>query len=52
MIVVMAAGATDQNLEEIKRRIESRPGLSTRVMYGVERNVIGVLGTIPPDLKD
>jgi 3-deoxy-7-phosphoheptulonate synthase len=48
----MATEATDQNLEEIKHRIESHPGLSTRIMYGVERNVIGVLGTIPPDLKD
>jgi 3-deoxy-7-phosphoheptulonate synthase len=48
----MATGATDQNLEEIKRRIESHPGLSARVMFGIERNVIGVLGTIPPDLKD
>ncbi|HEU0020126.1 MAG TPA: 3-deoxy-7-phosphoheptulonate synthase [Dehalococcoidia bacterium] len=52
MIVVMATGATNQNLEEIKRRIENHPGLSTRIMYGVERNVIGVLGTIPPDLQD
>lgn len=52
MIVVMATGATDQNLEEIKFRIESHPGLSARVMYGIERNVIGVLGTIPPGLKD
>jgi 3-deoxy-7-phosphoheptulonate synthase len=48
----MATGATDQNLEEIKRRIESHTGLSARVMFGIERNVIGVLGTIPPDLKD
>jgi 3-deoxy-7-phosphoheptulonate synthase len=48
----MATGATDQNLEEIKRRIESHPGLSARIMYGIERNVIGVLGTIPPGLKD
>lgn len=52
MIIVMATGATDQNLEEIKRRIESHTGLSARVMFGIERNVIGVLGTIPPDLKD
>ena len=52
MIVMMATGATSDNLEEIKRRIESHPGLSTRVMYGVDRNVIGVLGAIPPDLKD
>ncbi|MDA1218674.1 MAG: 3-deoxy-7-phosphoheptulonate synthase [Chloroflexi bacterium] len=52
MIVVMATEATNENLEEIKRRIESHPGLTTRIMYGVERNVIGVLGTIPPDLKD
>ena len=52
MIVVMATEATNENLEEIKRRIESHPGLSTRIMYGVERNVVGVLGTIPPDLKD
>ena len=52
MMVMMATGATSDNLEEIKRRIESHPGLSTRVMYGVDRNVIGVLGAIPPDLQD
>jgi 3-deoxy-7-phosphoheptulonate synthase len=48
----MAAGASQQNLEEIQRRIESHPGLSARIMYGIERNVVGVLGTIPPSLKD
>ncbi len=52
MIVVMATVANADNLAEVKRRIESHEGLSTRIMYGVERNVIGVLGTVPPDLKD
>ena len=52
MIVIMATDATADNLAEVKRRIESNEGLSTRIMYGVERNVIGVLGTLPPDLKD
>ena len=52
MIVVMATEATSENLEEVKRRIENHEGLTTRILYGVERNVVGVLGTIPPDLKD
>ena len=52
MIVIMATDATADNLAEVKRRIENNEGLSTRIMYGVERNVIGVLGTLPPDLKD
>ena len=52
MIVVMAKDAAPAELEEVKRRIESHPGLRPQVFDGVERIVVGVLGSIPPDLKD
>ena len=52
MIVVMAKEAAPAELEEVKRRIESNPGLRPQVFDGVERIVVGVLGSIPPDLKD
>ncbi len=52
MIVIMAKDAAPADLEEVKRRIESHPGLRPQVFDGVERIVVGVLGSIPPDLKD
>ena len=52
MIIVMSTDAPPEQLEEVKRRVESHEGLTTRILYGVERNVVGVLGTIPPDMKD
>ena len=52
MIVVMAKEAAPAELEEVKRRIESHPGLRPQVFDCVERIVVGVLGSIPPDLKD
>ena len=51
MIVVMARDSTRRNLEQVQRRIENR-GLRAQVSQGVERSVVGVLGTIPPDFKD
>ena len=52
MIVVMAKEAAPAELEEVKRRIESHAGLRPQVFDGAERIVVGVLGSIPPDLKD
>ena len=52
MIVVMAKDSSAEQLAEVERRIESHPGLKAQVFNGVERIVIGVLGSIPPDLKD
>ncbi len=43
MIVVMAAGASDQELDRVIKRIEEL-GYRAHVMYGVERKVIGCLG--------
>ena len=43
MIVVMKAGATDKQLDEIVKSIEEL-GYRAHIMYGVERNVIGCLG--------
>ena len=51
MIVVMARDSSAENLARVQERIEGR-GVRTQVFIGVERIVVGVLGTIPPDLKD
>jgi 3-deoxy-7-phosphoheptulonate synthase len=51
MIVVMAQDSTDAQVAEVQRRIESH-GLGVDISRGVERTVVGVLGPIPPDLKD
>ena len=52
MIVVMSTDSTEENLVDVRRRIETNPGLTTQVFPGVERIVVGVLGTVPPDLKE
>ena len=52
MIVIMAKESSPAELEGVKNRIESHPGLRPQVFDGVERIVVGVLGSIPPDLKD
>jgi 3-deoxy-7-phosphoheptulonate synthase len=51
MIVVMARDSSREDLEQVRRRIENR-GLIAQVSQGVERTVVGVLGSIPPDMKD
>ena len=51
MIVVMATGSSRENLDNVTNRIEAR-GLMAQVSEGVERTVVGVLGSLPPDLKD
>ncbi len=51
MIVVMATDSSPENLDTVKHRIEAR-GLRAQISQGVERTVIGVLGSLPPDLKD
>lgn len=51
MIVVMARDTSDDDLNAIRERIEAR-GLKAQISQGVERVVVGVLGSIPPDFKD
>jgi len=51
MIVVMAADSSLEDLDLVQGRIEAR-GLRAQISQGVERIVIGVLGSLPPDLKD
>ena len=46
MIVAMAAGSTQENVDEVQRRIEAR-GLTAAISYEVDRAVVGVLGSIP-----
>ena len=52
MIVVMSKDSVEANVDEVRERIESNPGLKAQIFHGVERVVVGVLGTIPPDLKE
>ena len=51
MIVVLARDSTETQLDEVQRRIESR-GMTAQVSRGVERTVVGVLGSIPSEFKD
>ena len=52
MIVVMARDSTPQDLEQVQQRIESR-GLRAQISNGVERTVVGVLGSpMPSEFKD
>jgi len=48
MIVVMERETSTDDLEAIRERIESR-GMVAQINLGVERTVIGVLGSIPQD---
>ena len=52
MIVVMSKDSTPEQLEEVKARIERRPGLMPQVSEGAERIVVGVIGTVTPDMRD
>ena len=51
MIVVLALDTPQEVLDAVRDRIESHPGLTAQVFSGVQRIVVGVLGSIPPDLK-
>lgn len=51
MIVVMKKGYKEEELKALLKRIESL-GLSGHISQGVEQTVIGVVGKVPPDLKD
>ncbi len=52
MIVVMSKDCTPEQLEEVKARIERRPGLMPQVSEGAERIVVGVVGSVTPDMRD
>jgi len=47
----MARDTSQDDLSVVRERIEAR-GLKAQVSQGVERIVVGVLGSIPPDFKD
>src|SRR4030042_668584 len=51
MIVVMKVGASDGEIAEVARRIES-VGLKPHLSQGVQQTIIGVLGQTFPELKD
>ena len=51
MIVVMHKGATPDEVENARKRIEDR-GFTPHLSSGVEYTVIGVLGQPVPQLKD
>jgi len=48
----MAKDCPPGDLQGVKNRIENHEGLRAQIFDGVERIVVGVLGSIPPDLKD
>ena len=52
MIVVMSKDSTPEQLEDVKARIERRPGLMPQVSEGAERIIVGVIGTVTPDMRD
>lgn len=52
MIVVMAKDSTPEQLEDVKARISRRLGLEPQVSEGAERIVVGVIGTVTPDMRD
>ncbi|MCY4366798.1 MAG: 3-deoxy-7-phosphoheptulonate synthase [Chloroflexi bacterium] len=52
MIVVMAKESTPEQLEEVKARISRREGVLPQVSEGAERIVVGVIGTVTPDMRD
>lgn len=51
MIIVMKSGASDKEVTEITRRIESA-GLKAHLSQGTLHTIIGVIGQIFPELKD
>jgi 3-deoxy-7-phosphoheptulonate synthase len=51
MIVVMRQGCTDAEIEAVQTAIESKPGIRAPIWRGEERSVIGVLGSIYPELQ-
>jgi 3-deoxy-7-phosphoheptulonate synthase len=51
MIVVMKTGASDKEITDITRRIESA-GLKSHFSQGIQHTIIGVIGQIFPELKD
>ena len=52
MIIVMSLDTPQEMVSAVTQRIESHTGLKSQVFHGIERIVVGVLGSIPPDLKD
>jgi 3-deoxy-7-phosphoheptulonate synthase len=52
VIIVMEAGSTAEEVSGVSRAIEEKEGLRSQVYSGVERTVIGVLGTIYPELQN
>ncbi len=51
MIVVLSRNSTEDDLSRIQERIEGH-GLVAQISTGVERTVVGVLGSIPSEFKD
>ena len=51
MIVVLNRDSTKEDLDSIQKRIEGH-GLRAQISTGVERTVVGVLGSIPSEFKD
>jgi 3-deoxy-7-phosphoheptulonate synthase len=51
MIIVMKSSATQKELTDVAKRIESA-GLKSHLSQGVQHTIVGVVGQIFPELKD
>jgi 3-deoxy-7-phosphoheptulonate synthase len=51
MIIVMKSGATQKELTDVTKRIESA-GWKSHLSQGVQHTIVGVVGQIFPELKD
>jgi 3-deoxy-7-phosphoheptulonate synthase len=51
MIVIMKVGATQEDLDHVLGRLQE-VGLSGEVTAGVERNIVGVVGKVFPELRE
>ena len=52
MIIVMSHRCTEEEIEGVRRHIETTQDLQTHISQGVERTVIGVVGQIYPELQN
>jgi 3-deoxy-7-phosphoheptulonate synthase len=52
LIVVMESGCSEEEIEQIKTYIESKPGFTAHLSPGTERTIIGVIGPSSPDFRN
>ena len=50
-MLLWVRAATDEQIERVQQAIESKPGYKAPVWRGEERSVVGVIGSIYPELQ-